>query len=29
MNREFLLYQNVDGNIKIDVRREEDIVWLT
>ncbi len=29
MNREILLYQNVDGNIKIDVRREEDIVWLT
>ena len=29
MNSEILLYQNLDGNIKIDVRLEEDTVWLT
>ena len=29
MNSEILLYQNLDGNIKIDVRLEEDSVWLT
>jgi hypothetical protein len=26
---EILIYQNQDGNIKIDVRLEEDTVWLT
>jgi len=26
---EILIYQNNDGNIKIDVRLEEDTVWLT
>ena len=29
MNSEFILYQNADGNIKIDVRLEEETVWLT
>lgn len=29
MNSEILLYQNQDGNIKIDVRLEEESVWLT
>lgn len=29
MNGEILLYTNQDGNIKIDVRLEEDTVWLT
>lgn len=26
---EILIYQNTDGNIKIDVRLEEETVWLT
>ena len=26
---EILIYQNPDGNIKIDVRLEEETVWLT
>jgi hypothetical protein len=29
MNSEILLYQNSDGNIKIEVRLEEETVWLT
>ncbi len=29
MNNQILLYQNADGNIKIDVRLEEETVWLT
>mgnify|MGYP003507566583 CR=1 FL=1 len=29
MNSEILIYQNPDGNIKIDVRLEEETVWLT
>ncbi len=29
MNSEILIYQNKDGNIKIDVRLEEETVWLT
>jgi len=29
MNSEFLLYQTEDGQTKIDVRMEEDTVWLT
>jgi hypothetical protein len=29
MNSEILLYQNPDGNIKIDVRLQEETVWLT
>lgn len=29
MNSEFLIYQNPDGNIKIDVRLEDETVWLT
>ncbi len=29
MNSEILIYQNSDGNIKIDVRLEEETVWLT
>jgi hypothetical protein len=29
MNSEILIYQNLDGNIKIDVRLEEETVWLT
>ena len=29
MNSEILIYQNPDGNIKIDVRLDEDTVWLT
>jgi hypothetical protein len=29
MNSEILLYQNPDGSIKIDVRLEEETVWLT
>jgi len=29
MNSEIILYQNQDGNIKIDVRLEEETVWLT
>lgn len=28
-NSEILIYQNQDGNIKIDVRLEEETVWLT
>ena len=28
-NSEILIYQNPDGNIKIDVRLEEETVWLT
>ena len=26
---EILIYQNNDGNIKVDVRLEEETVWLT
>ncbi|MGW8121639.1 virulence RhuM family protein [Roseivirga echinicomitans] len=29
MNSEILIYQNQDGNIKIDVRLENETVWLT
>ncbi|MFV0505623.1 MAG: virulence RhuM family protein [Bacteroidales bacterium] len=29
MNSEFLIYQNEEGSIKIDVRMEEETVWLT
>jgi hypothetical protein len=29
MNSEILIYQNKEGNIKIDVRLEEETVWLT
>ena len=29
MNSEILIYQNPDGNIKIDVRLEDETVWLT
>lgn len=29
MNSEFIIYQNQDGNIKIDVRLDEETVWLT
>ena len=29
MNSEILIYQNQDGNIKIDVRLQEETVWLT
>jgi len=29
MNSEIIIYQNRDGNIKIDVRLEEETVWLT
>lgn len=29
MNSEFILYQNPEGDIKIDVRLEEETVWLT
>ena len=29
MNSEILIYQNPDGNIKIDVRLEAETVWLT
>jgi len=29
MKGEILIYQNTDGNIKIDVRLEEETVWLT
>ena len=29
MNSEIIIYQNPDGNIKIDVRLEEETVWLT
>ena len=27
-NSEIVIYQNQDGNIKIDVRLEEETVWL-
>jgi hypothetical protein len=29
MSSDILIYQNPDGNIKIDVRLEEETVWLT
>jgi hypothetical protein len=29
MNSEIIIYQNPQGNIKIDVRLEEESVWLT
>ena len=29
MNSEIIIYQNPDGNIKIDVRLNEETVWLT
>ena len=29
MNGDIIIYQNPDGNIKIDVRLEEETVWLT
>ena len=29
MNSEIIIYQNSDGNINIDVRLEEESVWLT
>ena len=29
MNSEILIYQNPDGNIKIDVRLEDETVWLS
>lgn len=29
MSGEIIIYQNPDGNIKIDVRLEEETVWLT
>lgn len=29
MNSEILIYQNTEGNIKVDVRLEEETVWLT
>ena len=28
-NNRILIYQNTDGNIKIDVRLDEETVWLT
>jgi hypothetical protein len=28
-NSDIIIYQNEDGNIKIDVRLEEETVWLT
>jgi hypothetical protein len=28
-NSEILIYQNQDGSIKIDVRLEDETVWLT
>lgn len=28
-NSEILIYQNPNGNIKIDVRLEDETVWLT
>jgi len=28
-NSEIIIYQNPDGNIKIDVRLEDDTIWLT
>ena len=29
MNSEIIIYQNTDGSIKIDVRLDEETVWLT
>ena len=29
MNNEILIYQNPEGNIKIDVRLDDETVWLT
>lgn len=29
MNSEILIYQNQDGNIKVDVRLQDETVWLT
>lgn len=29
MNSDILIYQNQEGNIKVDVRLEEETVWLT
>ena len=29
MNSELIIYQNTEGNIKVDVRLEEETVWLT
>ena len=29
MNKDILIYQNPDGNIKIDVRLQEETVWFT
>jgi hypothetical protein len=29
MNSDIIIYQNQEGNIKIDVRLEEDTVWFT
>ena len=29
MNSEIIIYQNNEGNIKVDVRLEDDTVWLT
>jgi len=29
MTSDILIYQNQDGNIKIDVRLQEETVWLT
>lgn len=29
MNSEIIIYKNPDGNIKLDVRLEEESVWLT
>lgn len=29
MNSEIVIYQNTDGNIKVDVRLEDETVWLT
>lgn len=29
MNSEIIIYQNTDGKIKIDVRLEDETVWLT
>ena len=29
MASEIIIYQNTDGNIKVDVRMEEETVWLS
>lgn len=29
MSSEILIYQNTEGNIKVDVRLEDETVWLT